>query len=146
MTGCTACSTPEYSFTCLQGGKEVCLHSSLRCDTTPQCDQVRVLSFSETHNFFLFVMPRPRMKKAALKATLRKRFSQKKPFSSKFKWNHDQNWIQNLRCPSPHFGGNVTILSVRCDGVEECKDGVDEVGCQDGDDLKSRIWALAKGW
>ena len=38
------------------------------------------------------------------------------------------------------FGYNVTILATKCNGIEECKDGIDEDGCYDND--KSGFFAI----
>ena len=53
--------------------------------------------------------------------------------------------VSMFRCPSPHFGENVTILAVPCDGVSECQDGVEENGCQTGEDWVSQVQEKAQG-
>ena len=50
-----------------------------------------------------------------------------------------------FRCPSQHYGDRVIILAVPCDGVSECQDGVEEKGCQAGDDWLSQVWEKSQG-
>ena len=46
-----------------------------------------------------------------------------------------------LKClEAERFGYNVTILASKCNGIKECKDGVDEDGCQN--DNKSGLFAI----